>query len=58
MIGEFLLHPPFREKGQFLRLTGVCAILRDLGVRNNHVFRGLERDPSELWSLVKFHVSL
>lgn len=37
------------EKGV---LVGVCAILWDFwSERNNRVFRCLERDPNEVWSL-------
>ena len=39
MMGEFCLHPPFKEKGRFLCFMGVCALLWDIwGERNNGVF--------------------
>ena len=38
---------------------GVCSILWVVwGEQNNGVFRGGERVPSEIWSLVGYHVSL
>lgn len=40
-IEEFLLHPPFSEKGGLLWRTRVCTIL--WGERNVTVFRGKER---------------
>ena len=59
MIEEFLLYLLFRENGHFLRLVGTCALLWDLwGERNNRVFRGLEKDLSDVWSLARFYVSL
>ena len=59
MIREYLLHLPFKEKGRFLLWADVCAVLWGLwGERKNRVFRGVERDPREVWSLVRFHVSL
>lgn len=58
-IGESLLHLPFSKKSHFLWFAGMCALLWDVyGGRNNKVFRGLEKDHSEVWSLVRFHVSL
>lgn len=52
-IKEFLLDPPFREKGSFLWLARVYAVVWDISrERNDGVFRG--RD----WSLVRFHESL
>lgn len=57
MIEQFLLHPPFKEKSH-LWFQEVCALLWDWGERNNRVFRGVDRDPNEVWSLVRFHVSL
>lgn len=59
MIGEFLLHLPFREKERFLWGAGLCAVTWDFWSEiNSKMFRSVERDPSEVWSLVKFHVSL
>lgn len=59
MIKEFLLHPSFCEKGQFFLCFGVCITFWVLwGKWNNRVFRGLERDPSDVWSLVRYYVSL
>lgn len=44
MIGEFFLYLPIREKGWFLWLAQVCAIMWDLwGEQNNCMFKGLER---------------
>ena len=41
MIEEFLLHSPFRDKGSFLWLAGVCAVMWDIwGKRNDRVLRG------------------
>lgn len=57
-IAEFLLYPPFRKKGRFLWLVGVCALLWVLwSERNNRVFRGVKRDPCDVWVLVKVQVS-
>ncbi|TYK23653.1 SIL1 [Cucumis melo var. makuwa] len=54
VIGEFLLRLPLREKGCFLWCVGVCAVIWNLwGERNNRVFRGVEREPCEVWSLVR-----
>lgn len=54
-----LQNPPFKEKGCFLWLAGVCALSCDFWEeKNNRVFCGVERDPSEVWFLVRFHVSL
>lgn len=37
------------------RFAWVCALLWDiLGEGNNMVFRGLDKDPSEVWSLASF----
>lgn len=59
MIEKFLLNPLHGEKGCFLWFTGVCAILSVLwGERNSRIFRGVDKDPSEVWSLVHSHVSL
>ena len=59
MIEENLLHSLFREKGGFSWLFEVCAdiwnIWRD---GNDRVFRGKEREHSEVWSLIRFHVSV
>lgn len=38
-IKEFLLHPPFKEKGWFLWFAGVCFIVRYFWERNNRVQR-------------------
>lgn len=47
MIEKFLL----ALKGQFLLLIGVCTILWDIwGKQNNHAFKGLKENPSEMWS--------
>ena len=47
-IEEFILHPPFREKGRFLWLAGVWVVVWDIwGKRNDTVFRGRDRDPCE-----------
>ena len=54
-----LLNLSFGRKGRFLWCLGVGAILRVFwGEQNNIVFRGLEREPSDVWSLVCFHVRL
>ena len=59
MFYQFLLHPPFSDKGGFSWRAGVCAVIWDIwGERNARVFRGRERRDSEIWSLVRFHVSL
>lgn len=43
----------------FFWLARVCSIVCDiLGERSDRVLRGKERDSSEVWSLMKFHVSL
>lgn len=58
MMEESLLRLPFRGKGHFLWLAGVCAVIWDMwGQRNNQGFRGREMDPCEFWSLVRFHLS-
>ena len=57
-IKEFLLHPPFRENvGFFMACRGVCCYLGHLG-GEEQVFRGREKGYSEVWSLVRFHISL
>ena len=44
MIEEAFLKPPIGEKGQFLRLVGMCAMLCVLwDERNRRVFRGVEQ---------------
>lgn len=49
MIEEFLLHLPFCERGRFLWMAEVCAIMwNHWGKRNNRVFRGSEREPSDV----------
>lgn len=59
MSEESLLNPPFGEKARFIWLVGVCAVLWVLwDVRNSGVSGGVERNPRELWSLVRFHVFL
>ena len=56
---EFLLHPPLKEKGWILQFAGVCAVVWDTcRERNKRVFRGLEKNPYGIWSLVRFHVSI
>lgn len=55
MIEEFLLHPLFKENGHFLWLARVRDIWEE---RNDRVFRDTNRDPCEVWSLVRFHVFL
>lgn len=55
MVGKFLLHPPFRRNG---RLLGVRYFLGDLGEQNSRVFRRPEKNPSDVGSFIKFHVSL
>lgn len=58
MMEELLLNPPFGEKDCFFRCAGVCAILWVLwGEWNSRIFRGVNRDPLEVWFL-RFHVSL
>ena len=59
MIEEFLLNSPFGERGWFLWLVSVYVVLWVLwGERNNRVFRGVERDPRDLWALLHFPVFL
>ena len=59
MIEECLLNPPVREKGWFLWLVEMCAVLWVLwGEWNSKVFRGVERDSRDYWSFVCFHASL
>ena len=53
MIKEFLLHLPFREKGRFLWLFGVCAIMWVFGGREM-----IEFLEGRIGTLVRFHVSL
>ena len=36
----------------------VCYFVRSWGEWNNFVFGGLERGSSDVWFLVRFHVSL
>lgn len=45
LIGKFLLHPPLQEKGRFLLLAGVCALLQVLWGERNNIDFGVERDP-------------
>nr|ADN33690.1 SIL1 [Cucumis melo subsp. melo] len=48
MIEEFLLHPPSRDKGVFLWLAEVCAVVWYIwGERNDRVFWG-HSDPAKL----------
>ena len=42
----------------FVACQSVCCDLGYLGERNDRVFRGRERNPNEVWSLARFHVSL
>lgn len=47
------------DSGTFYGLLGLCAILWALwGELNGKVLEGVESDLSEVWSLVRFHVSL
>lgn len=58
MIGEFLFRLPLRGKGRFLWLVELCAIMQNLwGERNNSMFRGLDKQSSDVWALIRFHVS-
>lgn len=58
-IEPFLLHRLFSEKGWLLWLAGVCAVILDAwGERNDRVFHGRERDYSDVWALIRFHVIL
>lgn len=58
-IEEFLLHLPFRDEEVFLLLAGACVVIWDIwDERNDQVFRGRKREYSEIWPLVRFHVSL
>lgn len=58
LIGEFLLHLPFKEKDCFLLWAGVCAVLwRIWGERNNSVLWCGEGPWGGL-VLARFHVSL
>lgn len=51
MIEEFLLRIHFRE--------GILVADGDLqGERNGRIFRGAERIPNDVWSVVRFYVSL
>lgn len=36
---------------------GVYFVVGLLGVRNNRIFRGVERNTNDVWSLVRFYVS-
>lgn len=57
IIKEFLLHPPFREKGQFLWLARICAIMCNLwGKMYNRVFEGLERELEDVELLLGFTI--
>lgn len=58
IIKVFLLHPPFRDKGNILwHVWGVWFVVRDLlGERNDGVFRGVEKDLSDVWSHARFYV--
>lgn len=56
IIEELLLNLPYRANGCFLWLVGVCN-LKFGGVSGVLVFRGVNRDPSDIWSFVLFHVS-
>lgn len=57
IIEEFLLHPPFREKGQFLWLARICAIMCNLwGKMYNRVFEGLERELEDVELLLGFTI--
>lgn len=58
MIKEFLLHLIVKEKCRFLWDARVSYLVGYLGKRNIRVFRGVERDPSEVWSLMRFQISL
>lgn len=57
MMEEFLFHPPFRERS-FVGFARVWNVFEKFGERDNRMFRGLDKDPSEVWSLVRFRVSL
>lgn len=36
----------------------MCCVVRLEGERNDRTFRGVERDSSDMWFLVRFYVSL
>lgn len=58
MIGEFLLRPPSHEKGCFLWVVSVCAIMWNLLEEGTIVFRGLEGNLVMFEILLGFHVFL
>lgn len=37
---------------------GVCFFVESLAEKNNRVFKGVEKDPDEIWPSVRFRVSL
>lgn len=59
MIEEFSSICLLGRRVVFLWMAGVCAIFWvSWDERNSRVFRGVERNPREIWSLVCFPVSL
>lgn len=44
------------RKVVFYGVVGYVLCDGIFGMRDNKVFRGLERDPGGDWSLIKFHV--
>ena len=59
IIEENLLNLPCGERSRFLWHACVCAILWVLwDERNRRVFRGVEREVGETWSVIPYHISL
>lgn len=58
MMEEFLLYLPLREKVGFYGLLGFALLCQIFGESKIVMFRGLEKDPSNIWSSIRFHVSL
>lgn len=56
LIREFF-HPPYHEKESFLVAYWVALSCEVFGVKVMRVFRGLERDPNDVWSFIRFYVS-
>lgn len=58
MIRVFVLHPLLAKRIDVYGLSR-CVILGDIrNQKNNRVFRCLESGPSNLWSLIRFCISL
>lgn len=57
LIKEFSPSTFSREGEIFMASQGVHFVVGSLGERNNWIFKGLDRESFDVWSLLRFHVS-